>query len=121
MVEEQKDNNSNGRGEVATNNNILPPELLKQIWPKRPEHSDVDLQDLEQCGRGSSVLVSVQDYETLPAYLEGIAGVPANRYWGVLVQGQGWKDNICWRRTSQEILQHPVLKKITLHQGWLIC
>ena len=32
MVEEEMDNNSNDTGEVATNNNILPPELLEKIF-----------------------------------------------------------------------------------------
>ena len=127
MVEEERENNSNNRGEVASNNNILPPELLEKIFGYLPGLKDLSTVMLV-CKTWNNVAEAPVFWSWFK--IKKPCQLALKRLQGCqqIVIGESWsrdKDgkitDICWKRNFQEILQHPGLKKITLHQGWLIC
>ena len=121
------DNNSNDTGEVATNNNILPPELLENIFCHLSGQKDLSTVMLV-CKTWNNVAEAPVFWSWFK--IKKPCQLTLKRLQGCqqIVIGESWSrdkegkiTNICWTRTFQEILQHPGLKKITLHQGWLIC
>ena len=127
MVEEEMDNNSNDTGEVATNNNILPPELLEKIFSHLSGQKDLSTVMLV-CKTWNNVAEAPVFWSWLKITKPSQLAFKRLQGCQQIVIGESWsrdKDgkitDICWKRNFQEILQHPGLKKITLHQGWLIC
>ena len=127
MVEEEMDDNSNDTGEVATNNNILPPELLEKIFRNLSGQKDLSTVMLI-CKTWNNVAEApvfwsrfkiTKPYQLAVKRLQGCKQIVIGESWSR--DSNGKITYICWRRIFQEILQHPGLKKITLHQGWLIC
>ena len=126
-TEDEEDNDGNDKGEVALNNNILPPELLEKIFSH--------LSGLQDLNTLMLVCKTWNDVAEGPVFWSWFkitkpSQLPLKRLRGCqqIVIGEslsrdkeGKITDICWTRLFQEILQHPGLKKITLNQGWLIC
>ena len=126
MTEDGEDNDGNDKGEVALNNNILPPELLEKIFSH--------LSSLQDLNTVMLVCKTWNDVAEAPVFWSWFkitkpSQLPLKRLRGCqqIVIGEslsrdkeGKITEICWTRLFQEILQHPGLKKITLNQSWLI-
>ena len=125
MVEKETD--SNDSSEVASNNKILPPELLEKIFGHLSGQKDLSTVMLV-CKTWNNVAEApvfwsrfkiTKPYQLALKRLQGCQQIVIGESWSRDKEGK--ITDICWRGTFQEILQHPGVKKITLHQGWLIC